>query len=71
MPIDPTGTQPGVQPQVKEPKKHFMKCKNKDCAGVEVYEMNIPGLAGAGTHVYRCVKCNLTWGVATGGAVNL
>ena len=68
MPIDPTGTKPGVTPQVKEPQKHNMKCRNKDCPSIEVVEMMIPGMAGR--HVYRCVKCNLTWSVATGGSVD-
>lgn len=69
MPIDPTGTKPGLQPQAEEPKKHNMRCKNKGCDSMEVYEITAPGMAGR--HLYRCVKCHTTWGVVTGGAVDL
>lgn len=69
MPIDPTGTKPGLQPQTEEPKRHNMRCKNKGCDSMEVYEITAAG--NAGRHIYRCVKCHTTWGVVTGGGVDL
>jgi transposase-like protein len=69
MPIDPTGTKPGLKPQAQEPEKHNMKCKNKGCDSMQVYELQIPG--NVGRHVYRCVECNTTWTVTTGGGVDL
>ncbi len=69
MPIDPAGTKPGLLPQPEAPKIHNMRCKNTGCDSMQVTEMKIPGLAGR--HVYRCVKCNTTWGVVTGGSVDL
>ena len=67
MPVDPTGTKPGLQHQVEEPKVHNMRCKNKDCDSMQVSELNVPG--NAGRHIYRCIKCNTTWSVTTGGGV--
>ena len=67
--FDPAGTKPGLRPQAPEPKRHNMRCKNKGCDSMEVFEMNIPN--NAGRHVYSCVKCHTTWGVQTGGAVDL
>jgi hypothetical protein len=70
MPIDPAGTKPGLAPQAVAPKVHNMRCKNKgNCDSMEVTEIVMPG--GTGRHVYRCVKCNTTWGVVTGGSVDL
>ncbi len=68
MPIDPAGTKPGLTPAAVEPKKHNMRCKNKDCPSIEVHEINA-GMPGR--HLYRCVKCHTTWGVVTGGSINL
>jgi transposase-like protein len=69
MPIDPAGTKPGLQPQAPEQKKLNIRCKNKSCDSIEVVEIQIPN--NGGRHLYRCVKCNTTWGVVTGGSVDL
>jgi hypothetical protein len=68
MPVDHAGTKPGLTPQAPEPKIHNMRCKNKNCDSMQVTEMVIPGMAGR--HMYRCIKCNTTWGVVTGGSVD-
>lgn len=69
MPVDPTSTKPGLQRQEPEPEKLNMRCKNKACDSMQVFELKVPG--NAGRHIYRCVKCNTTWSVVTGGAVDL
>lgn len=69
MPINPAGTKPGLVPKVEEQPRLNMRCKNKNCTSMQVTEMKIPGMVGR--HVYRCVECNTTWGVVTGGAVDL
>ena len=69
MPVDPTGTKPGLQTQSQEPEKLNMRCKNKSCDSMQVTEMKVPG--NVGRHLYRCVKCNTTFSVVTGGSVDL
>jgi hypothetical protein len=69
MPIDATGTKPGLQPQAQEPQRHNMRCRNKGCDSMEVFEIPMP--SNTGRHVYQCVKCHTTWGVTTGGCVDL
>ena len=70
MPIDPTGTAPGLAGSLEpEPKRLHMKCKNEGCDSIEVIEVQTP--PGTGRHVYSCVKCHTTWGVLTGGGIDL
>jgi transposase-like protein len=70
MPIDPTGTAPGLTGQVPEEPKHLhMKCKNPSCDSISVVEVHLPN--NPGRHLYRCVKCHTSWGVMTGGSVDL
>ncbi len=70
MPIDEKGTAPGlVSPQAEPPKKHFMRCKNQNCDSIEVVEVQMPN--NPGRHLYRCVKCHTSWGVSTGGSIDL
>jgi DNA-directed RNA polymerase subunit M/transcription elongation factor TFIIS len=65
--IDPSGTTPGLSPNAKPEEKILnMKCRNKNCNSIQAKQINVP----AGTHgrrIYRCVKCNHTWGVPVGG----
>ena len=70
MPIDPSGTTPGlaVQPTEK-PQEINMRCKRDGCDSITAIEVKHPGSA-AGRRMYRCVKCHTTWGVNTGGAVD-
>ncbi len=58
-------------PKATDRKKHNMKCKNRNCDGMEVYELDIPPIKNSGRHVYECTKCHTTWGVHTGGSVDL
>ena len=67
--FDPAGTKPGLVAQVTEPKRHNIRCRNKNCTSIEVFE--IEGVSRPGTHMYRCVKCHTTWGVQTGGGIDL
>lgn len=69
MSFDHAGTKPGLAPTAQEPATHNMKCKNKNCDSITVVEIQMPH--NDGRHMYRCVKCHTTWGVMTGGAVNL
>jgi hypothetical protein len=68
MPIDPAGTKPGLKHNVPEPKRHNMRCRNSsNCDSMEVVEINANT---PGRRIYRCVKCNVTWGVPVGGSVD-
>lgn len=55
-------------PKPDEPVQHNMKCKNKNCDSINVIE--IPTGGGA-RRMYRCVKCHTSWGVLTGGSIDL
>lgn len=71
MPIDPNGTSPGLAGQVVEqPEILNMKCKRPECLSMQALEVKHPGSA-AGRRLYRCVKCHTSWGVNTGGPVDL
>ncbi len=69
MPIDPAGTKPGVQAQPPQPKVVNWRCKNQKCDSMQATEIPMPG--NTGRHIYRCIKCNTTWGVQTGGGIDL
>jgi len=69
MPIDQEGTAPGLKATAKEPKQVHMKCKSDNCDSILAVEVELPGQAGS--HVYRCVKCHRTWGIRTGGSIDL
>ena len=69
MPIDPAGTKPGLKPKVDEPKHIHLKCKSDTCDSILAFEMDIPGQTGA--HTYQCVKCHRTWGIRTGGGIDI
>lgn len=71
MPIDPGGTAPGLSGAAAEPLKSVnMKCKRPECDSMRVVEVLHPG-AAAGRRLYRCIKCHTSWGVLTGGPVDL
>ena len=70
MPIDPAGTKPGLaSPAPEEPKTVHIKCKRPGCDSIKAIEMTNPNPQGR--HLYRCAKCNTTWGIATGGSFEL
>lgn len=68
MPIDETGTAPGVPPRVEEEKSIHLRCKRDGCDSILAVEIKIPGLEGR--HMYRCVACKHTHTVVTGGTFN-
>jgi hypothetical protein len=67
MSIDPKGTTPGLSPNAK-PKEDVinLKCRNSHCDGIEAVEIKVASGA-QGRRIYRCLKCNHTWGVPVGG----
>lgn len=67
MPIDPTGTSPQAVPQVNDPEELNMKCKQ--CPSITAIEVKYPGQGGR--RLYRCVKCNFTWGLNVGGYLDI
>ncbi len=71
MPIDAGGTAPGLKSgsEAQHTVLH-MKCKRPECPSNQVIEVKQPG-AVRGQHLYRCVKCHTSWGVNTGGPVDL
>ena len=70
MPIDPAGTTPGVIPETKDPDEVHIKCKSDGCDSIRAIEVKHAGQA-PGTHMYRCIQCNRTWGIRTGGGIDL
>jgi hypothetical protein len=71
MPVDYTGTKPGLPvPTPEEPKYVHMRCKNDGCHSMRVTEVTPMGIPG-GAHLYQCVECKMTWGIAVGGGVSL
>jgi hypothetical protein len=71
MQIDPSGTTPGlaVQPTEKVETIH-LRCKRDGCDSILAIEVKHPGSA-AGRRMFRCVKCHTSWGIHTGGPVDL
>jgi len=68
MPIDPTGTKPGVVPAPPELKTVNMKCRRNGCDSIRAYVMDI---GASPVRMYRCAECHHTWGINPGGAVNI
>ena len=48
-----------------------MRCKNKNCDSITVTTLPIPLEASGGRRMYRCTKCNTTWGVQVGGSIDI
>lgn len=70
MPINPAGTKPGLAPKANEPPKLAMKCRNEACDSMYVIEIAPHGSAGH-RRLYQCVKCRRTFGVGTGGNIDI
>ena len=70
MSIDYAGTKPGLPPPLPEEPEHIhMRCKRyPTCDSMLAIEITPPGMPG-GAHLYQCVRCKTTCGIATGGAV--
>ncbi len=69
MPIDPSGTTPGLMPAGDKPKTVAIRCKRNGCDSIEAVEMPMPGNSGA--RLYRCAKCHQAHGVQTGGTFEI
>lgn len=71
MPIDPTGTQPGLPTAQDSRKKVGIKCRVQGCDSIEAFEVSLgasQGERGAPSQrVYQCCKCSTTWGLTVGG----
>lgn len=74
MSIDPKGVQPGLAPSAKpEEEIIHLKCRNMlKCNSLTATEIRIAnGRKHGGQRIYRCTECNHTWGINTGGSLNL
>lgn len=67
--IDPKGIAPGLSPGAEPQEKIIhLKCRNTGCDSMTAIEIKVPsGIHGR--RIYRCTKCNHTWGVPVGGGV--
>jgi len=58
-----------------EPKQDVvnMRCRgsNKKCTSMQAVIIKVGGVEHAGQRMYRCVKCNHTWGLQMGGHLNI
>ena len=68
MPIDPTGTAPGLPKERTEPKPVHIKCRNPKCTSNTVIEVKAPG---SPQRMYRCTKCHATHVINVGGGFDL
>lgn len=64
MPIDPTGTSPHPVEVAPKPKELSLKCRRPGCESITAVEIDIQNPTA---HMYRCVKCSMTWTISTGG----
>jgi hypothetical protein len=69
MPIDPTGTKPGLVPEQPTPETVNMRCRRTGCTSIQATIVKIPGAANA--RMYRCAECKHMWGINLGGSVDL
>lgn len=68
MPIDPTGTTPGLAPNAQGPETVNMKCRNPKCDSITAVVVSVPNPS---QRLYRCVKCHHPVGLNVGGSVNI
>ena len=71
--IDPKGTKPGLtKGSQPEEKTVNMACRSKrNCDSIQAVIIKVGGPQHAGQRIYRCLKCNHTWGLQTGGHLNI
>lgn len=69
MPIDQTGTNPGLVAQEHKPSEVHIRCKNPSCDSINAIEITPPGQPGV--RRYQCSKCKHSHGVQVGGAFDL
>lgn len=71
MPIDPTGTSPTPTPSEQENPKINLKCRREGCDSITAEEIQVQGNnASTGRHMYRCIKCSMTFHTNLGGTFN-
>ena len=68
MPIDPTGTKPGVVPTTPELETVNMKCRRNGCDSIRAI---IVVIGASPVRMYQCAECKHMWGINIGGSVNL
>jgi hypothetical protein len=68
MPVDPTGTTPGLVGTPEPETVLQMRCKNQNCDSIQVREIKSP--MPTNVRRYQCVKCQMPFGVAVGGSVD-
>ena len=68
MPVDPTGTEPGVVPEKSREKEavHF-KCRRPDCDSITAYDESIPTVPHKR---FVCTKCGNVVSINPGGSFN-
>ena len=70
MPIDPTGTTPGLASSAKRPAPINMRCGHQGCDSTTAVEIQAAGQE-SGARIYQCCKCKHTRHIAVGGGINL
>jgi hypothetical protein len=68
MPIDPTGTKPGLVPTTPAPEVVNIRCRRTGCSSIR---QNIVQIQGGPVRMYRCVECGHMWGINAGGSVDI
>lgn len=66
MPIDPTGTKPGVMPDQPQEETVNIRCKRPGCTSIRQIPVKIQG---TNARMYRCAECGHMWGINPGGSV--
>lgn len=72
--VDPKGVQPGLAPQAKPEEKIInLRCRNTGrCDSMTAKEIRIGNHnKNGGQRIYRCTECGHSWGINTGGNLNL
>lgn len=65
--FDTGGVRPGLTPDTPKEKVINLKCRNEHCDSFEAMEIQLTAPSHHGQRLYRCKKCNHSWGVSLGG----
>jgi transposase-like protein len=71
MPIDPTGTSPGLAKTAPPEPVLNLKCRDMNCNSMQATEIKVGGPEHTGQRMYRCIKCGYVWGVNLGGHLGI
>lgn len=70
MPIDPSGTAPGlVDAEVVKEKVH-VRCRNPNCDSILAFAIKVAG-GNPANRMFQCCECKRTWSVSVGGVIEL